>query len=568
MAAGGSSRGLGATLTWAWGWTALAVVAATFAAIHAGVGRYLTLGFVAQDLPVIAVATVVVIACRLCMGHAHPARQLESGRTILALMAAVTVLAILGSRLIFRGYPLSMDEFLATFDARILRGGHLIAPVAPPYRDLLPALITSFRLPVVGNDAWASLYLPGNAMLLALPGGSVWVPPVLAGLSVALVWAIAGRLVPARRDTAMVAALLLASSSQLLVTAMTAYAMTAHLALNLLWLWLVLLNRRWSHGVAAAVAWLATGLHQLIFHPLFAAPFVLRMWREKRWGAASFHTVAYLAIGLFWVSYHSLALGVEGLASGTAGPTSLLSQARDLATAFTLADLGLMAQNMLRFIAWQNPLMVALFVISLGTMFRAKGIERDLLLGIALTLLVMTVLMPVQGFGWGYRYLHGLLGNVALLAAFTWDRLVGEDRGGRDRGFQLVGIGAALSFLVLFPIQLWQAQRLVAPDARASQQIAQVDADYVLIDRGDIAYGADLVRNDPWLHNRPKILDLAELEPLQLRQLCRDHGLAIFGTPEGIAAGIAQLHFVPPELARNRRLLTELKCDRRRVGMG
>jgi hypothetical protein len=553
-------------LTLAWLGTAVAVTAATLVAINAGVGRYLSLTFVAQDLPVIAVATAVVVACRLGDGKAPAAFERNPRLVVAALAVGVTLLAILGGQLVLHGYPLSMDEFLARFDAQILRGGHLVAPVAPPFRDLLPALVSSFRLPIAGNAAWVSAYLPGNALLIALPGGAVWVPPALAGLAVVLAWAIARRLVPARPDTALTAALLLASSSQLIVMAMTTYAMTAHLALNLLWLWLVLVNRRWSHGAAAAVAWLATGLHQLIFHPLFAAPFVLSMWRERRWDVAIFHSLAYLAIGLFWAGYHPLALASEGLSGEGAGAGILVGTLYRLLTSFDLASFGLIAQNLLRFVAWQNPLMPALLILGARASWRAGGIRRDLLLGILLTLTVATVLMPAQGHGWGYRYLHSVLGNAALPAALSWDQRAGDGTD-RDGGRRLVAISAALSLIVLLPIHLWQAHRFAVPYALSAARVARVDADYVLIDAGGIPYGTDLVRNDPWLRNRPKILDLSMLTSDQVRRLCTHTSIANFGTPEGLAAGMEPLVYVPPQLARNRRILAELGCDRRRVRM-
>ena len=73
----------------------------------------------------------------------------------------------------------------------------------------------------------------------------------------------------------VVAAVLLATSSQFLLTAMTPYSMTAHLALNLAWLWLFLRGGVVGHSLAIAVGALACGLHQLVFHPLFVAPFAL-----------------------------------------------------------------------------------------------------------------------------------------------------------------------------------------------------------------------------------------------------------------------------------------------------
>jgi hypothetical protein len=560
------SDDMAATIARYWLWTAALVTAAAFAAVLTGATRYPTLGFVAQDLPVLVTITAVAILGRRLARPTRLARSTDFARTIAMLVAVVVLVGLVGHRFVFHNYALSMDEFWSLFDGQIFRAGQLVAPVAAPFREFLPALTTSFRLPVAENAGWVSLYLPVNAALLALPGGATWVPPFLAGVAVVLVAAIARRLVPVRRDTALVAALLLASSPQLIVTAMTPYAMTAHLAFNLLWLWLVLRDRPSSHVAAAIVAWLATGLHQLIFNPLFAAPFVLSMWRERRWGVAAFHSLAYLAIGLFWINWQPIALGSEGLASPGAGPRLLLATLHELVATFSFAGLGLMAQNLLRFIVWQNPLTVVLLVLGATAALRASGVRRDLLLGIVLTLLVMTILMPAQGYGWGYRYLHGLLGNIALLAAMTWDELAGTDEARRAHARWLVKASAGFALLVLLPFHCWHAERLVAPYARVSARLNKVDADYVLVDPGKTAHGTDLARNDPWLRNRPKILDLEPLEAPQIRRLCATGSVAVFGVNDAIAAGLPQLSAVsPPERVENRRLLSALGCDHRHI---
>jgi membrane associated rhomboid family serine protease len=61
---------------------------------------------------------------------------------------------------------------------------------------------------------------------------------LLAALAVVAIFGVARRLWPARLDAALLSALLVATSLQVLVTSMTSYAMTAHLTLNLIWLWL------------------------------------------------------------------------------------------------------------------------------------------------------------------------------------------------------------------------------------------------------------------------------------------------------------------------------------------
>ncbi|MDQ6702482.1 MAG: hypothetical protein M3Z96_04935, partial [Pseudomonadota bacterium] len=54
---------------------------------------------------------------------------------------------------------------------------------------------------------------------------------------------------------------------------------------------------------AIAVGFLASGLHQLIFHPLFVAPFIVRLWASGRRPLALVYIVGYSFICLFWISY-------------------------------------------------------------------------------------------------------------------------------------------------------------------------------------------------------------------------------------------------------------------------
>src|SRR3546814_3143466 len=81
---------------------------------------------------------------------------------------------------------------------------------------------------------------------------------------------------------------------------MTAYAMPAHLTVNLCWLWLVLRRRWWADIVALTLGLFAVGLHQIHYHPLFAAPILFLLLLRKEWGRAAFYALGYLAIGLFW----------------------------------------------------------------------------------------------------------------------------------------------------------------------------------------------------------------------------------------------------------------------------
>jgi hypothetical protein len=432
--------------------------------------------------------------------------------------------------------------------------GTLAAPVPPAWRRYVPALQPMLLMPIPGHGVWMSSYLPVNAAfrgLFARLGAEQAAGPAWASLSIIAIYGVGRRLWPGRRDLAVIATLLLLTSAQFVVTAMTPYAMPAHLALDLVWLWLVLTDRRWTHALAMVVAFLACGLHQLVFNLLFAAPFVLQLWLDRRWRPALAHTLAYAAIALFWIFYWTLLfrqVGVVGAAVAVGGApgaggavTQFLGHVGRLVGAFNVSAFPLMAENLTRFATWQNILVVPLLLLALRPAWAAGGAVRGLLLGIVLTLVLVTVVMPYQDHGWGFRYLHGLLGSACLLAAWGWGRLTdGAGPAGQARARGVLTFALAAS-AALIGVRAWQANRLTHPYAEAQRAIETTPADVVLIDSQGVLYGMDLVRNDPWLRRGPKVLELRLLDPAQIHTLCRTRKVAVFSGPTALSYGIRPL---------------------------
>jgi hypothetical protein len=526
-----------------------------------------------QDLPALAVAGAVLVVWRLAPLPA-PALRLDSRPRLVVTGLGLFALAVgaIGGWTVYRNYPLSMDEYMAGFDASILASGRLLAAVPDAWREYVGALQPYFRLHVAGNTHWASDYLPVNAAFRALAGlvgaegltGGLW-----SAVSVAATYGVGRRLWPAARGPALLAAAFVATSSQVLVAGMTAYAMPAHLALNMVWLWLFLRRDGASQGAAALVAFAACGLHQLVFHPLFAGPFVLHLWLTRRWGKAAFHTAAYLAIGLFWTAYPGLALGWSGAeaAAGAGGAAGLVGKIGALLGQLDLARFGYMPKNLLRFVAWQNPLMIVLALAGAVPAWRAGGEWRPLIAGVVLTVVAVSLLMPFQGHGWGYRYLHGFIGSFALAAAFGGVHLAATDKvSPRALRAGLVA-GFAASVVLLLPLRLFQVDGFVAPYAAARDAIARTPADLVLVDAAGLFYADDLVRNDPFLTHRPVAADLASLKPDQLAPLCAGRTVAVFSARDGARYGIRET--AAPATADTRELRRRLRqgaCpDRREI---
>jgi hypothetical protein len=206
---------------------------------------------------------------------------------------------------------------------------------------------------------------------------------------------------------------------------------------------------------------------------------------------------------------------------------------------FDLARVGLMAKNLVRFATWQNPLATPLLLLSTVPAFQARGVMRSLWLGLGLTVVAMYVILPYQGHGWGYRYLHGLLGSACLLGAWTWSRLTGALKPElRAAAGAVFAAAAILSVGLLLPIRAVQVHRFVQPYALADARIRQASAPLVLVDDRPSLYAVDLIRNDPFLAGDRHVMRLSALGEAQLRDLCARQTIAVFDRADAVRAGI------------------------------
>ena len=315
----------------------------------------------------------------------------------------------------------------------------------------------------------------------------------------------------------MVALLLYLGSGQILFNGMTAYAMPAHLALNLCWLWLFLRRTTMTDLAALAVGFVAVGLHQPIMHPMFAAPILFLLLLERDWRRAALYFAGYAAIGGFWAWWpNAMWVLVEADVSAPKG------QGIDYLSRLILTVLqgdGLrfanMVANLLRFFAWHHLLLLPLlpFGLAVARKYRLAGAMAG---GVLLTTTVMLVILPYQGHGFGYRYLHGLIGNCILLAVFGWMTL-GE---AQPRWRILLTRTTAAGLIIVLPLQAWMANSFYAPYAQVSKRIAGSGADYVVVGETDAPFAVDLVINPPALDARPIRLIRGAIDPALAQALC------------------------------------------------
>lgn len=474
-----------------------------------------------------------------------------------ALLGAVVALGCYaGHSWLLHGYDMSRDEQMAVFDARIYDAGAMAWPIPTAWRGDSAALNLLFMLPVDHPVAWVSSYLPGNALLRAAVGlvaDPAWTNPLITGGTLIAMWGAARRFLGDDRAGAGLAVLLLATSGQVIFTGMTAYAMPAHLFFNMVWLWLFLIDRRGSDLAALAVGFVAMGLHQSLFHPMFAGPWFLLLLWQRRWGRLALFALPYAGFFLFWLLWPSMVTLplVMGPGSVRQVGADMLSRLMD-ALGSNSENLPLMACNLLRFCTWQAVPMIPLVMTGLWAVWRARASDpRGLALaaGLLIPAVVMGLILPYQGHGFGYRYLHQVLGNGALIAVIGWRAM--EPWHARLRPALAVAlIGGAVAVL---PLQGWFQHRIYGVFARESAAIDAARTDYAMIGANDGPYALDLVLNRADLSNRPIRLsaeDIDDNDALAAR-LCRGGGVTIalpvdsffaeadtlFGTPGSHRAG-------------------------------
>lgn len=442
----------------------------------------------------------------------------------------MSVLAVAGHYLVLAGYDLSRDEQMATFDATIFGRGWLFSPLPAFWQDHADALNTLFMYPAEDRGGWVSSYLPFNALVRAgldLVGSPTLTGPLMIVVGAVALWGCAHRIWPEDPEARIVALLLYLCSGQVLVNGMTSYAMPAHLALNLVWLWLFLRSAWWADFAAIIVGFVAVGLHQPLMHPMFAAPLLFLLLIERSWGRAAFYFLGYALVGAFWLWWPNLMWALVQADPQTLRPAGVdyltrLSQALQQGGFSGPAN---MEANLLRFVAWQPLLLLPLLGLALP-IIRYNRLAAALAGGCFLTIIVMLLILPYQGHGFGYRYLHGLIGNIFLLAVFGW-KAIKTDLA-RWRGLLVVTSVAGLG--VIMPMQLAMAHAFYRPWALVSAEIDRIPSDYVVIGDEDVPFSRDLVINSPLLDRRPIRLVREAIDPSLMAHLCADHpSIALVG---------------------------------------
>jgi len=527
-------------------WTVILLVAATGCLIVKG--NALTLYQAqSQDAPVLILLSIAVCVASFKAPALRLPGRLPPWWALVLFGLAVAAVLVLGAHLVFGNYPLSRDEHMVLFDMAVYDKGLLAMPLAPFWRPFAGALVPDFLLNERMPTGLVSGYLPVNAMMrltfskLADP---VWFNPLLALIGGVAVLDIARRIFGATDRACWAVLLLYVLSAQMLVNAMTAFSVTAHMALNLIWLAAFLRGGKAGHALAIATGFLAVGLHQLVFHPVFVAPFLLWRLREGQWRLVLVYAVAYVAIGLWW-AYYPMLPAVQAASTAGVGETHrnfLTERVLPLLLHRTPGTVGLMVLNLMRFAAWQNLALLPLLVAAVPVALHKGGLPAALLLGILLWLVIITLMLPYQGLGWGFRYLSPYLGSFALLGGFGYRELA-QRLGARADG--VVISLSAVTAVAAIPVLIATTHRFAEPYLALEHLVAQQRTPFVVIDTevsnpADESWAVhplDQVRNRPDLGNRPLRFSGNRLNADLFGRLCANGPVTVISRKDMHAVG-------------------------------
>jgi hypothetical protein len=324
---------------------------------------------------------------------------------------------------------------------------------------------------------------------------------------------------PESKTNALLAIGLLGSSSQFLVMSMTSYSMPAHLALNAIWLWLYSRPDRGWFYLAPLVGVLAIGLHQPIVHALFALPFLLRFVLQRRWRTVLIFGTVYVAGCALWFGWR--ARYQIGSTDGVGFMFKIFNPRMPI----------IQSMNLLLIIAWASLAAPFLAVLGASHFFKFRAIIQDSILSCLLTFGFYFFFYLDQAHGWGYRYFHGAIACFIIVAVAGFNRL--SNLIGSHRATKFVLVGIAGSLLIQFPLRCFEAERFVRPYARAAAVLHAIPKDIVAFDWRDAWYSADLIRNDPFLEQRPIIVSIFQLTPAAVAAL-EKNGTARFITRDDL----------------------------------
>jgi hypothetical protein len=390
--------------------------------------------FRTQDLPGAAVVIFIAVAAAI-PGISRPALALVEaiGRNPWPTAILTFVMLCAGQLFVAKDHALAGDEHLIMMQSKAFAAGRLAAE--------FPAELVSWVVPWVYLDRWlyaspgsgavVPAYWPGYALLLAPFNllGIAWAcNPLLASGSVLMIGRLAARLtgMPQAAGWAMLFAL---ASPGFTGMALSYFSMTAHLFLNLGYACLLLERTPRRLFLAGLVGSLALVLSNPVPHLLFALPWIVWIGLREGWRGLFTLAAGYLPLAVAALGWWLFVRAVQGhvwLAPypGDGDPWHRLGNfvffwQVQLTRVFVDPDMATLAKRaaeQVKLWLWTVPGLPALALVGFALAWHEVRLR---LLGLSYVCTVIGFL-PVwfdQGYGWGVRYLHPVLGAVPVLAA-------------------------------------------------------------------------------------------------------------------------------------------------------
>jgi hypothetical protein len=412
---------------------------------------------------------------------------------------------------IFHDYALVDDEYSGLFQATIYSHGAGSAVVGSPWCEWIRPLTP---LSIATNGCrWQLAYFPVNSMIrggfMALHVGA-WAHPVMAALSVVLVMDTCRRAWPDQPERPVLAGLFLATSTQFLMTSMSAFSMPAHLLASAAWLWLYVRPERWALIALPLLGVVALGVHSPYPHVLFVVPLVLRYLAQRRFKAFAYVTLVYAAGSIAWIAWLSAQARPDIAGSATTSAQAITSAAQGtllhpsgepILAALSTVILG----------TWNVPIALICILVALLMWPRLDSLTRWIAASLVFTLLARAVFFNTYGLGWGHRYAHAVLPNFVMVAA-VGAGLVAQSIG-RARTYRLVAFTLTVAVIIQLPMRGVQTARIIRPYERASLYLETLPAEVAIVQFESLQWGRQLLRNDPFLRASPRLMSLSELTP-------------------------------------------------------
>lgn len=403
-----------------------------------------------------------------------------------------------GARFVYMAHPLSMDEYVPVMQANAFAHGELVAHYPVPLLDEIvwEPFRGSFILLNTSTGDAVSGYWPGLALLMT-PFVVVHAPwalnAALSTLALALIGEFAAHAgrdesgADSRRGWAMLAAL---ASPVFTINAMSFYAMPGLLALNLLFLWLLLRPGHLAAFLAGLVGGVALVLHNPVPHALMAVPCLVWMAADRTRRARLPALIAgylppALLLGVGWPLFTS-SLHMAREMSSKVHEGFVADWLQRIGKIFHLPSADTLEARQYatwKIWIWACPgLALAPFVV------RPRDAALKLMFAALLLTYFFYFLVPFdQGHGWGYRYIHPAWGVIPI-AGGVWFAREGP---ARSLGAIVVAAG-----LLATPVFLWKTHETITGFLALRIQ-PPADGRWVVFVDTSPRYSNDLVQNPP-----------------------------------------------------------------------